>query len=309
MVANHSEFFQAFKSDINTRNPQILPNPVLVRRIHAANNPQLSPEERTQARVDILDSVAKLMTTAIDRFAPNNVPPEELIGEAYETVERCIRNFDTAAPGSFPNYLYTSLRLKLRGPQTVIDLNQPFHIPNDRRQQGYRINKAFSPLAQRLQHEPTRDEWYKATEYDPTLSGFDNREQQEDFEFMHNMVVKKPYVRIGHDIGTGNVDLDSLNVQEGQVEEVLIDETSMFEEKVAFDLDLTADMSQAIANAPLTSQQRLVFELKVAGEGRFKTNDEVAAELGVSASNVSQLWRAALKKLRRPLSQYRWELE
>ncbi len=309
MAANQSEFFQAFKDDICARNPQILPNPVLARRINAANNPQLSPEERTQARVEILDSVAKLMTTAIDRFAPYNVPPEEFIGEAYETVERCIRNFDTTAPGSFPNYLYSSLRMKLRGPQTIIDINQPFHIPNDRRQQGYRITKAFSPLAQRLQHEPTRDEWYQATEYDPELSGFEAREQQDDFEFMHNLVVKKPFVRIGHDVGSGHIDLDSLNVREGQVEKVLIDETSKFEDKVAFDLDLTADMATALANAPLTSQQRLVFELKIAGDGRFRTNDDVAAEIGVSANNVSQLWRAALKKLRRPLTQYRWGLE
>jgi RNA polymerase sigma factor (sigma-70 family) len=309
MPVNQTEFYKIFKKDINERNPQRLPNSALVQRITTAKNQLASPEESSQARAEIFDSVSKLMTTIIERFTPSQISPEEVVGEAYETLEGCIKNFDPQSGTTFTGYFATSLINKLRGPITVIDLEQPFHIPVDRRQQGHRILKAFTPLAQELQHEPSRNEWYEATEYDPTLRGLAAQARQEDFNYMHHINVKKPYVRIGHEVGSGHIDVDRLNVRQGQIEEVLIDETSLFEDQVAFELDLPVDIANAVATAQLSSQQRLVFDAKVAGGEKIRTNDEVAAELGCTSQNVAQRWHSALRKLRRPLAQYHWELK
>ena len=310
MPVNQTEFYKIFKKDINERNPQRLPNSALLERITTAKNRLASPEESSQARAEIFDSVSKLMTTIIERFTPSQISPEEVVGEAYETLEGCINNFDPQSRTTFTGYLATSLIRKLRGPTTVIDPEQPFHIPVDRRQQGYRILRAFSPLAQEIQYEPSRSEWYKATEYDPTLRGMAAQGNEEDFNYMHNLFVKKPYVRIGHEVGSGHIDVDQLNVRQGQIEEVLIDdETSLFEDQVAFVIDLSTDIPNAVATAQLSSQQRLVFDAKVAGGENIRTNDEVAAEIGCTSQNVAQRWHSALRKLRRPLAQYRWELE
>lgn len=104
----------------------------------------------------------------IGKYAPKNIPPEDLISEAFFIIKSCINNFDlnqisekTGKPVKFSTYVGDSLAEALQSPRMTEDLSTPFHRTSTVKFYLPLINKFSETLKQKLQREPTVEELYQ----------------------------------------------------------------------------------------------------------------------------------------------------
>jgi hypothetical protein len=137
LTAEPKNPYSAFLLDVRKKEPNILPEPELRRRVEDIRNVSLSDAERLKARNEVFDSALRIIPFAIKTVPSSGIPPEELVGEAYETIDRCIENFNlkfiskhTEEPPKFSTYVIESLKKKLSSPKSAVRVNEPISVPD-----------------------------------------------------------------------------------------------------------------------------------------------------------------------------------
>lgn len=289
---------------------RILPDEVIRDRITALRNPATKPEDQAAIRTEIFDSVLKTIPFVIARSGRSN--PEELVGEMFETIDSCIDNFNPTyiSPKSeeqtkFSSYIISSMEDKLRSPRTVAEVGQPVALPVRSVDYGQLMRKAWEEFVQRRHKEPDPDEWYKATvayiaharKDISMLTGM----TEETFSAIRQHGVEKKYVSIGKPVGRGTVNIDSLDLNFGDIAEIIPDETENTLKKAAQNM-LKEEMQEYLHLLPprerTTLELRFGIGLNEKGEERHElTLDETAKIFGVTREAIRQRQDKAFKKL------------
>lgn len=291
---------------------QILPDDQIRLRIQQVQNQALPEEQRQQARNEVVDSMLRIIPFVIKKLPGTGIRPEELVGEAFETINSCIDKFDsnhisprTEDKTKFSSYVFAALESNLRNPRTVVQAGRPA-IPVYVEDISGLMKHARELFMQEEHREPSEDEWYKRT---VRLAGEKwsvstlRQVTPETFD-VANRARFAGRARIDSTVGKGNIETDSLKPLEGAVADTLIDESEDTFEAVAKTL-LEEDIYKLLGS--LKQRERTVLELRFGiglnEEGKPKkplTLEEVAKLIGVTRERIRQIEGKALRVLRHP---------
>lgn len=310
---NKSDLYSSFLQDLYDKEPRILPDDQIRQRIAVVRDSSSTEEQKLAARNDIVESSLRTIPFVIKRLPNTDIPPEELVGEAFETINSCIDNFDptfispkTEDKVNFSTYLIVSLSEGLRSPRTVSRVGESFSTSYQSDTIAGVMRKARELFMQEEHREPTQDEWYKrtvrlagetravSTLKQITLGTFTGVER--------GKLRKHP--RLGKRVSRGNVDPDTLSVKTGVVEERVIDESVDVIEEAAKEL-LEKDMEEVLAT--LSPRERRVIELRYGlglnEEGKKPEPlklQQIGEMFGTNRERIRQIETKALRKLRHP---------
>ncbi len=279
-----SDIYGAFINDLKSSDAQPLPPPLIKDLINVARSSTLSASSRATARAEVHLSVMRLIPRAISKYAPRHLPPEEFIGAAFMTINSCIDLYDDEKGSSFPNYVMESLRKSLRTPSGLTDLEQPFYMPLEDKFYGYQIQRSYTDAVQEAQGEPSLAQWYEQTELDRQKKGNMDKTTFDKFKQIHLHMVRRPYLRQGKPLSSGNIHPDSLNSLEGQVEELVQDDNiSSNPEATLIDSDTVED-----ALSQLLTRTRVIVEKQIELD-EYITQEELAVEFDVSRGRIGKI--------------------
>lgn len=171
-------------------------------RIAHIRNPSTIEAARVIAHQEIIHSCLKMIPYAVYRWAPQNIPDEELIGEAFEIVNRSVTTFNpeyrdsvTGQAVAFQHYVFDSLEAGLRSPRTYERPNNPIRMPEWTWEYQKIFKQARVNCITSRGYSPSPAEWY-AEALD--LIGKEGKRPvgQETFEGIRIHGIEKPYVPI-----------------------------------------------------------------------------------------------------------------
>lgn len=313
-----ADTYGAFLNDLGESNPKILSDEQVRGGIIALRNPYISDAEKNRLRNEVYGSVIRLIPWAINNSrAPESKHPEELVGEAFEVVDRCIENFDpedvsprTEEPAKFSTYVARSLREALKAPATTVDVSGSVPMPVHATDYRTLMRRAWEEFLQENQKEPNSEEWYRKTvsyiaqnrNSLATLRGM----TPETFSAVKEHGIDRKYAQIGRRFGGMWVDKDTLGLlPPADIAERVPDDGEGVHEQVVKKL-LSEDVSDVLAS--LTSRERRVLELRFGiglnedgKEMKPMTLAEVASVYGVVRETIRKTEEKAIQKLRNPI--------
>ena len=306
--------YGSFLHEMEASQLEMLPNEDIIERVKLIRDESTPEELKAHLRNDIIESNLRLIPFILKR-APKGigVRPEELVGESFEVLNRCIDIWDpeyvsskSEEPVKFSSYFANSLEKSLRSPRTIVEVGKPIEIPGHILNIAGVMRKARELFMQEEQREPNQKEWYKrAVDLAGTNYGYRTLETLTPSAFENAQRARlNGIVRIDKPIGRGNVDLDTLTPSNGLIANNLIDEESNTEDEVM--LHLLKDETQD-ALAHLTQREKFVIEWRYGigfdAEGKSKeplSFEQVGRILGVTRERIRQIEGKALRKLRDP---------
>lgn len=299
--------FEAFFEDLRGEDTRILPDIVIRDLIRTVKDSETPDEERIEARGRMYNSTLRLIPYAIRRWGLKFIPPEELIGEAFQTLDSCIDTFDLdrvstkdKGPAKFTTYVFQALKRNMGNPLTYEYPQSPIRVPPSGRSYAGIMSKAWEVFVQENQREPDDEEWYLETLKFLDESGLkqsENRKttRKETFDSLNTHAIEKPYLPIGRFIATGRVDPDTLEPELEDIGYKLSGEEDTFNDANYHNLIET--VKKALSN--LSPREQKVLELKFGlDETGEHTQNEIAKELGITRERVSQIEHEAYYKLR-----------
>ncbi len=306
-----SSLYGEFIRDLKSKDLKILPDEQVRDRIITIRSVTSTEEEKNAARNQIIESSLRMIPFAIDKLPNQGILPQELVGEGFDIINRCIDRFNpdfispiTEEPAKFSSYVFESLDKGLRSPRSVVRVGEVVKIPVYAETFVIAMRKARELFMQEESREPNQNEWYTRT-----LRFIDeNRSPSAPIPSPENFgEIKRARFtgvsRIGKVAYRGNVHTDTLSPAVGPVEETLADESDTAEE--AIKAVLADDMERVMEK--LAPRQRKVLELRFGigldekGEQRQPmTLEEIGRIFHVSKERIRLIEASALKRLRRP---------
>lgn len=272
-------------------------------KIRVCQNEQLPLEERLQARKEIHGSCLRLIPFAIKQFMHYRIPREEVVGEAFETVDRCINAFDLDYKPSDPNrsptfagYVIESLRQDLRHLHTVNNPLQSVHVPFSYSWYLRTMSTAYESFCQRKGAEPTMQEWYEET-----VKLLDKGEGMDvsraTFYAMKIHVFDRPYVSIGTEVIT-EISSESLAPIRENIEDTILDDSLQTDPVAAAEMNALVDGVRTLLGT-LPEREKLMLELRFGiGGNTPMTLAEVGEVLGVTVEAVRQSINGVFRRIR-----------
>ena len=304
--------YGAFIDDMRSKDLKILSKDEMRDQFNALRNSD-SPDTQSEARNTIIDSSLRLIPFVLKSLPERGIADEELVGEAFETINACINNFDpdkvspkTEETVSFSSYVIASLKRNLSSPRSVVRTGEPITIPAHVEDISNLMRRARELFMQEEEHEPTQEEWYKRT---IRLAG-ETRSLRilelitnDTFEAT-NRAKLQGIAPTGRDTARGHIDSDSLSPRIGSVEETLQDKTLDVEEEAIKGV-FQEDMAEVLQTLP--DRDRTILELRFGiglnEEGKPKvplTLQQTGDIFGLSSGRILQLVESALRKMRHP---------
>lgn len=310
--------YGAFLKDLNEKNITILDDVQTRQKIAVTRDPNATDEARSAARNDIIESAIRLIPFVLKEMPKSGVRPEEMIGQGFEVLNSCIDNWDpefvspkTEDVVKFSSYVTKSLLNNFKSSVTVAGVNDYIPVPQRVVDLSNLMRRARDLFMQEEHREPSTDEWYKRT---VRLAG--ERRSMSSLEaitpgnFQRARLAKfGSRVRFGKKVTRGNVDSNTLDLAEGEIENVISDENEDPEEN-AIDTVMREEIERMMQEAlqVLKPIERTVLEmwfgLGLNEEGKPKeplTLDEIRKILGYKVrESPRQIKNNALRKLRNP---------
>ncbi len=283
-----------FMDELEANPVTILPQSEVAKKVEALRSPHTPAEIKALLQQELTRATLPMIPYAISQFAPKFIPPEELIGVAYEALQRGIANYHpegkSGEPVTFGHYMFRTLELRLRGFRELIDPSIPVSVPEEAHTAGNALRRSWRTLAQQLQREPTPTEVLTHTEQhlkdrSPQKWGDSTRDVLEWTDFW---TVRKPIVRIGKYVGRGYPDpLQRKEVLLGDIANVLTDDLD-----TPYTHALSSEMADALHNAidQLPEPMRVAFRLRCGlnNEGRNYLLAEIGEILGMRRETVQE---------------------
>jgi len=307
---NTPNLYGEFIRDLENKGLEVLPDEQVRDRIRTIRSATSTEEEKNAARNQIVESSLRMIPYAIKKLPNNGIPPQELVGEGFDIINRCIDRFNpdfissiTEEPVKFSSYVFESLDKALRSPRSVVRVGEPVKIPGSAVSFVTAMRKARELFMQEQSREPNQSEWYARTLrfIDETRSPSASIPSPEHFE----EIKRARFIgvsRVGKVAYRGNVHTDTLSPAVGPVEETLADEADTAEE--AIKAILADDMQRVMEK--LSFRQRKVLELRFGlgldekGEQRqTMTLEKVGEVFHVSRERIRSIEASALRRLRR----------
>ncbi|GIW61323.1 MAG: hypothetical protein KatS3mg089_0175 [Patescibacteria group bacterium] len=301
------DHYTLFIRDLRNTELPILSDEEISKRIATIRNPSSSFDDKTRAYSEIYASTMRMIPYFIGQYAPKNIPPSDLISEAFIIIRSCIDNFDpnqisekTGEPAKFSTYVGDSLAEVLQSPKMTEDLSTPFHRKSTVKLYLPLINRFSETLKQKLQKEPTVEELYQAiTEHlkksysDPPLLNFDT------FATIIKRYKGTQYLSLGSRITSSQSFTDTLIPKERNVDEITSDKQSD-PAQIYDEVELDTTIKDTLNT--LTPREKKVLEMRYGlGEYTKEMNEkQIAKELGLNQEVVRITLAHALRKLRHP---------
>jgi hypothetical protein len=186
----------------------------------------------------------------------------------------------------------------IRSPRTIIDIDQPFSIPEEDKAYANYIKKAYSQAAQKAQADPSLQDWYEQTEANRRANKLPGT-SFETFQALQTHTIQRPYLRGGKPISSGNIHTDSLDTSEGTVEEIIPDDslTTQLDDFANQD-KLKTDIPPLLASM---SQRNRDIVLKHSSADDYSTQKNLSEVYDVSPSRISQIYNYQTDVMRRKL--------
>lgn len=310
-VPNTSHLYGEFMRDIVGKDLQILPDEQVRDRIVTIRSATSTDEERAAARNQVIESSLRMIPYAIRKSRNPGIPPQELVGEAFEVIDSCIDNVDldfisprTEDQVKFSSYVFASLEKALRSPRSVVKVGEHIKIPAHTTSFVSAMRTARELFMQEESREPNHAEWYNRTlkfidEARSSSAAIPNLDMFNDLKTARFSGV----ARIGKGVYRGNIDTDTSSPAVGAVEETIADpDADTFEAVSKLFLEGEVDNVLRI----LSPRERRVIELRFGlgfnedGERPDSmTSNQVAEIFNVTRSRIHQIEGKALKKLRK----------
>ncbi len=301
-----------FMRDLESRKLEVLPDGQIRDLIGITRSTTASDEQKAAARNQIIDSSLRMIPYVIKGLPKMRIPPEELVGESFETLNACIDNFqlDFISPKTenqvkFSSYVFESLKKKLSSPQSVIRVGEPIKIPVHSLPFVSAMRKARELFMQEEGYEPRHNEWYTRTLrfIDETRSPSAPLPHEDEFAAIEKARFTGAS-RIEKVAYRGNVDTDSLSPAIGTVEAIIADESADTAEEAIRNV-LVQDVHGILPR--LSPINRKVIELRFGigldeeGKPRMPmTFEAIGNIMKVSRERVRQIEARAMRRLRNP---------
>lgn len=307
--------YGSFLNDLQQKDTPLLPDSEVRLLLNTVQNEFEDLEIRKTARNEVADSMLRTIPFVLKEIPSIGSSPEELVGEAFETINSCIDNFNlefvsskTDEPVQFYSYVIQSLRKRLLSPRTVMRIDQTIEIPQAGQNMARRMRQSRGLFIQEESTEPTRRQWYlrtikliRETEKIKT-----SNEVNIDFFNSINTATFAQKIPLGSSKIHGNINSDNLSVTTELIDNKLIDPSENVEEKVT--KKMLAEEVEAILQSSfsITNVQKEILRLRF-GVGldtrgmaiEPKSRAEVGELFGVSKEKIRQVETIALKKIKR----------
>jgi RNA polymerase primary sigma factor len=247
--------------------------------------PALSDDERAAlhetiavaeaARRRLVETHLPLVVALARPYAGRGVPLLDLIQEGNIGLLQAIEKFDPARGARLATYAAWWIRQAIQ--RAISDQGRPIRLPAATRALLIRLRRAHADLTQQLGREPTPAELAAPL-------GIGQRQIEEILPLLQEPLSLEAPVD-----AEGETPLEDLlpDPQAGDVAELVADR-------------LAQDYIR-LSLAALTPEEQRVLALRYGlDDGRFRTLEEVSAELGVRREQVRRIEGRALRKLRYP---------
>ncbi len=309
-ISTH-DTYGSFLRDLQDSELEILPNEEIVEKVKVIRDESTPDELKAHLRNDIIESNMRLIPHILKHSAKKiGVRPEELIGESFEVLNKCIDNWDpfkistkSEEPVKFVTYFGASLRASLRFPHSVAVVGKPIVLPQGIRNLENYMRQARELFMQEEKREPNYDEWYMRT-VDLAASKrikAINSLTPENFDNIERTTVRG-IGSLEKLSGSGTADPDTLTPNQGFASETIADDDADTEEEALREL-LKTDVQNALNI--LSPVERTVIELRFGigfnedGKPRVsQTLENVGGMIGKTRERVRQIESKALRKLR-----------
>lgn len=285
-------------------NPRLFPDRLddqaIRDRFKIIRNPASIPGDRERALNEVVMSSLGLIYYVIERYKPSGIPAQELIGEGFETLLGCIRNYNpdfisekTQKPTTFVNYFARSLILALKRPSTYEQTTLPFHMARHLNELISNMTKTYDDLCQKLGRYPTIDEWYEAT-----AARYEALPGEKTFEAINAYFFEGNFLSLNREVDTCHINPEDLSpiTQDASDQIPAPLEEDPFEQ---ISNKLLNDELMTVLNS-LPPYQREIIMLRYGFYGEPITYAVVARLLKVAPETVINEERQALRKLRHP---------
>lgn len=280
---------------------EVLSDAQIKEMIGQIRNPQTGEEERRRVRNRIVNANIPLIPFLIGNASRRGIRPEELVGEAFETLDECIDSWqdDGEDDAEFSSHAAASIEKRLGSPRSAVEIGKPIDVPESVNQIVTIMKRARELFTQEHGREPSHKEWYKRAAK--------LRREKYDVRALERITpetFKNTYAarfgsvaRIGEVVQTGGVDPDSLSPHVEKIDVVDPEDFAIIE-------DLKMDVGNALES--LTGRERFVIEWRFGigfdalGKPKVdQTLEGLGKMLGVSKTRVGRIEARALRKLSR----------
>lgn len=300
--------YTMFIRNLRSTELSILSDEEISERIATIRNPSSSFDDKTRAYSEIYASTMRMIPYFIGQYAPKNIPPSDLISEAFIIIRSCIDNFDpnqisekTGKPAKFSTYVGDSLAEALQSPKMTEDLSTPFHRKSTVKLYLPLINRFSETLKQKLQKEPTVEELYQAIR-DYLKNSYSTNPPILNFDTFATIIKRykgTQYLSLGSRITSSQSFTDTLIAKERNVDEITPDKQSD-PAQIYDEVELDTTIKDTLNT--LTPREKKVLEMRY-GLGEYPEEmdvKQIAKELGLNQEVVRITLAHALRKLRHP---------